>query len=190
VLPRGEGGAEVGLMFELRNILKSLGSRIAAAFFVLIIGTLTICNTAIACSKLPEVSTIDIFKQADVVFRGTVVAAESVDLPNGEDIPDGLVYAVKLRWHVEEMYKGQLEKEDWAITTYICGGVRITVGQPYIFSLSKYEVEDFDDEASKRWLKENPNMKWSLDERGTKGVFDEPLEYERLSKEFKKLSKK
>jgi hypothetical protein len=60
----------------------------------------------------------------------------------------------------------------------------------YIFSLSKSEVEDFDDEASKRWLKENPNMKWSLDERGTKGVFEEPLEYERLSKEFKKLSKK
>jgi hypothetical protein len=174
-------------MFELRNILTSLGSRIATAFFVLIIGTVTTCNTAIACSKLPEASTVDIFKQADVVFKGTVVAAESVDLPMDEDIPDGLVYAVKLRWQVEEMYKGQLEKEDWAITTYFCGGVRVTVGEPYIFALSKFEVDGSDGEVAKRWAKENANIKWFLNEYGTKGAFEDPKAYERLAIEFKKL---
>jgi hypothetical protein len=177
-------------MAGLQNSFTGLGSRIAAAFFVAVVGSVALGDTAVACSMVPESGAEEIFKQADVVFKGTVVAAESVDLPLDEPIPDGLVYAVKLRWHVNEMFKGQLEKDDWAITTYFCGGVRITVGQAYIFSLSKNEVEDFDDEASKRWLKENPNMKWSLDERGTTGVFEEPQEYERLSKEFKKLSKK
>jgi hypothetical protein len=156
---------------------------------VLAIG-LTFIAKATACSPLPEYSPADVFRDDDVIFKGIAVAAEAMDLPVEEVVPDGVVFAVKLRWRVQELYKGRLPKEDWAMTNYLCGGVPVVVGQPYIVALSKLELDTANRDIPKRWVEQNSNVKWTLDERGTKAEFNDQDAYERLSKEFKKLSKK
>ena len=151
---------------------------------------LTFTAKASACSQLPEYSPADVFRDDDVIFKGIVVAAEAMDLPIEEVVPDDVVFAVKLRWRVQELYKGRLPKEDRAMTNYLCGGVPVVVGQSYIVALTKLELDTANEYIPKRWVEENSNVKWILDERGTKAEFTDQDAYERLSREFKTLSKK
>jgi hypothetical protein len=161
--------------------------RIAAIAFAI---GLTFTAKATACSPLPEFSPADIFRDDDVIFKGVAVAAEAMNLPVDEVFTDDLVLAVKVRWRIQELYKGQLPKEDWAMTNYICGGVSVVVGQPYIVALWKLELDTANGNVPKRWVEENSNVKWTLDERGTKAQFNDPNSYDRLSEAFKNLSKK
>jgi hypothetical protein len=179
MLPRGEGGADAGLMQVSAYWLRNWGSRISAALFVL-----AICSTAIACSSPPNKTAAEIFNEAAVVFKGVAISAELMNLPETEEIPKDVPY-IQVRWRVDEVYKGSDFEKDSAVTQYFCGGVKIVVGQPYIFSFVTSDLG----EGGKSVFAAYPDLKWILYDLGTRGAWETPEEYDSLTAEFQKMSR-
>jgi hypothetical protein len=186
-------------MVELRNILASLGSRIAAAFFIPLAFWSTLISAGHACSPprsppAPE----KVFQDSIAVFKGVVTSAELIDVsefaielgPVGEDLNVKELKSlpiVKVRWRVEEVFKGRLIEGQSAWIAYImCVDHLIVVGLPYMFSIKRS-----DDALTKRLMEQHPDMIGYIAVDGTAGIQDEGgLTYERLEESFRSLSKK
>ena len=118
-------------MFELRNILASLGSRIAAAFFVHVAAVAILSSNANACSPGPDALYPKSAKDASAVFFGEVVKAEIVAGSFSEI--EG-VKLVQLDFEVKESFKGKLPDKVTILThdAYMGGcGAPFLVGMPY-----------------------------------------------------------
>jgi hypothetical protein len=156
-------------------------SCIAAALLVF-----GVFSSASACSRLPTQTPAEIFNGAELLFRGIVVGAEAVELPIGEELPQDVVAAVKVKWRSLEVFKGNVPKEGLAYTQYICGGVNIVIGSPYVISLRKLNVSE-DPVEFQDFYKSHPGMNWYLDDSGTRSAWERPEEYKKFVKEFQKL---
>ena len=133
---------------------------------------------ALGCSQALPATPREIVDRSVAVFRGGLISAELVDLGNigtEEYIP-----LVKVRWRLEEVYKGQNLGDGFAVTQYFCGGVFPIVGQPYIFALGPVD----EDQSTAGVLS---GIKGYLDDQGTKGEWKEADEFGFLVAEFQKL---
>ena len=133
---------------------------------------------AFACSKPMPSTPREIFDRSVAVFKGVLISAELVDAINigtDEGIP-----IVKVRWRLDEVYKGRNLQEGFAVTQYFCGGVFAIVGQPYVFAL--WPVPE---ELSA--VENLSGIKGILDDQGTKGEWKEADEFGLLVTEFQKL---
>ena len=108
MFPRREGGAEVGVMPPLRQRETNWGSRIAAAFFVLLIGVVALSNIAIACSPDPEGLYPKSAKRAVAVFYGQAIKSEIV---RDSILSWGDVKLVEVDFDIQESFKGKLPKK-------------------------------------------------------------------------------
>jgi hypothetical protein len=199
VLPGGEGGAEAGLI-TLRTFRRTeFGSRIAAAFFVLIAWPFTLISHSNACSRLgPPPTPEKIFLESSAVFKGVVTSAELIDFSDFSGTPGygvGELDAkalkalplVKVRWRVEEIFKGRPIEGKSALIAYImCVDDLIVVGQPYVFSISPFE-SDFPNIMRAK----HPDVIGIINTDGTAGQWEEDSSsFQELEEKFRALSEK
>lgn len=168
------------LTFIVRNLRKM--SRIIRA--VALLFPLTAISDVFACTQIPTPPASSIFDEASEVFKGVAVSVELMDFRAGDERPMGLpeeIPFIRVRWRVEEIYKGKHIENSSAMTQYFCGGVTIVVGQPYVFSVLPF------DEMDNTAVAAYPDLIGSLYDFGTKGAWEDPERYQELVREFKKL---
>jgi hypothetical protein len=155
--------------------------RTSLIFVALIALTCACVEPAIACSGLPPRSPEEIFRDSDYVFRGIAIKVEAIKIHEETEEFEGYPL-VKVYWQVDEVFKGKNIKSYATVTNYICGGVMIFVGQPYVVSVD--HQQDMDSQPESR------DVAGILDDQGTFGVWTDKKQYENLNREFKKLSKR
>jgi hypothetical protein len=181
MLPGGERGADAGVRGG--NFAPLGVCRLLLTWMIVASAT----ASAAACSRIPSnPSPKYLFEHSTSIFRGIATSAEVIDLGNtynarivGDYGPREIGYVfVKVKWQVTEVFKGTNPQGKAAGTSYICGGVFVHVGQPYVFTLSAGDdLEKF-------------GMIGLLDDAGTKGAWESAEEYNKLIKEFRALSGK
>jgi hypothetical protein len=168
MLPGGEGGAHAGVRGDVVfRWCRRLYRRIFASSIVLAALLSSIAN---ACTYLPKPSAETIFERSSTVFHGTAVKAEAFG--------PGHVF-VRIWWKVDEVFKGKVPKGKSTITNYVCGGVFVLVGQPYVVSTDEIELGNPD-----------PSDFGMIVDFGTRAAWTETLEHDRLVREFRRLSKR
>ncbi len=145
------------------------------------------------CSRMPRTPE-ETFDSYVAVFRGVVTSAEAIPLkpgtPEEREVAKTGLMLIKVRWKIEEIFKGKdLEGKSAYTTNYYCGGVPIIVGQPYVFAIGPIE-KDKQIFSQKIF---GSDLIGYLDDLGTIGVYsfaDRHDKYDALIAGFKKLSKR
>lgn len=109
---------------------------------LLFCAALVLLGTALeasACARLQR-TTEDNFKDLIAVFRGTVTSAEVIQpkFSSSEEAKEAEgIFFVKVRWKVEEIFKGENLEGKSAVTSSFCGAGPIVVGAIYVFAIEK-----------------------------------------------------
>jgi hypothetical protein len=136
-------------MVEFRNVLASWGSRVAAAFFVAVVGVVVLTSNANACSPGPDAFYPKSAKDASAVFFGEVVKAEIVA---GSFAEIEGVKLVQVDFEVKESFKGKLPDRVSVLThdAYMGGcGAPFLVGMPYFVVAMPFSNELTQEPATK-----------------------------------------
>jgi hypothetical protein len=93
---------------------------------------------ASACSRLRQPAEEE-FRNALAVFRGTGTSAELIKpkFLSTEQAKDDFYLYTKVRWKVDEVFKGEHLEGKAAIELFFCGSGPIVVGAPYVFVIDK-----------------------------------------------------
>jgi hypothetical protein len=193
MLPRREGGADVGVRKVIQRIAK-----VSLQFGLILLVSFFACplDSAFGCTKLEPQNPASVFKTSTHIFVGVPVDAKSLAEIRHED---GWLFAplVRVTWRVQEVFKGDPVSSITTITSNIvCVGPQIVVGAPYIVAVDE---ADFDDasEADLNEIEESLGIKISRDalkgvagmavESGTFGALDKPEQYKLFLDAYKKL---